>query len=225
MLMSSILVLEDDVKLNRIICTHLTNNGYDARGYLDADSALDAFRRRSFDLLVSDILMPGTDGFGFVERIRAENHEVPILFVTALDDFSYKERGFTIGIDDYMVKPINLDELVLRVKALLRRMSIETERRIVVGSLVMDADKMTASVDGTIVPLAVREFRILFKLLSLPRHTFSRAQLIEEFWNSDTGTNSRVVDVYVTKLRAKFSHCDDFVIETVYGLGYRAVLT
>jgi len=157
--------------------------------------------------------------------VRDVNKTIPILFMTARDDIASKQRGFRAGIDDYMVKPIDLDELVLRVGALLRRANIAKEKQLVVGSLVMDADAMTASVDGADIPITVREFNILYKLLSYPNHTFSRAQLMDEFWGIDSDSSLRAVDVYITKLRDKFSGCHDFKIVTVHGLGYKAVLS
>ena len=168
--------------------------------------------------------MPDIDGFEFAENVRRVNKHIPILFMSAKDDLPSKQRGFQLGIDDYMVKPIQLDELLLRVRALLRRANIEMERKVVVGNLELDADGMTASVDGEELPVTTREFNILYKLLSYPKKTFSRAQLMDEFWGVDTDTSLRAVDVYITKLRDKFSACDGFEIKTVRGLGYKAVL-
>ncbi|MGM9614455.1 MAG: DNA-binding response regulator, partial [Oscillospiraceae bacterium] len=148
----------------------------------------------------------------------------PILFMSAKDDLPSKQKGFQLGIDDYMVKPIELDELLLRVRALLRRANIEMDRKLAVGNLQMDADAMSASVDGEEIPVTTREFNILYKLLSYPNKTFSRAQLMDEFWGIDSETSLRAVDVYITKLRDKFSACDGFEIRTVRGLGYKAVL-
>lgn len=156
--------------------------------------------------------------------MRRVNKHIPILFMSAKDDLPSKQRGYQLGIDDYMVKPIQLDELLLRVRALLRRANIEMECKVVVGNLELDADGMTASVDGEELPVTTREFNILYKLLSYPKKTFSRAQLMDEFWGVDTDTSLRAVDVYITKLRDKFSACDGFEIKTVRGLGYKAVL-
>lgn len=144
--------------------------------------------------------------------------------MSARDDLPSKQKGFQLGIDDYMVKPVDLDELVLRVRALLRRANIEMERKITVGNLVLDADGMSAEVDGEEISLTNREFNIIFKLLSYPKKTFSRAQLMDEFWDIDSDTSLRAVDVYMTKLRNKLSGCDGFRIVTVRGLGYKAVL-
>lgn len=223
--MINVLVVEDDLKLNEIVCTYLEDNGYHATGCLNATEAYDSMYNSLYDLVISDIMMPGIDGYEFAETVRKLNPAIPILFTTALDDIKSKKKGFKIGIDDYMVKPVDMDELLMRVGALLRRANIANEKKLVVGNLVMDADGMTASIAGEDVALTLREFNILFKLLSYPKQTFSRAQLMDEFWGLDTNTTLRAVDVYITKLRDKFSNCEDFKIVTVHGLGYKAVLT
>ena len=223
--MIRILVLEDDERLNRTVCTYLNDSGFQAKGCLDATSAYDELYNSLYDLIISDIMMPGIDGFEFAENVRRVNRHIPILFMSARDDLPSKQRGFQLGIDDYMVKPIELDELLLRVRALLRRANIEMERKVTVGNLVLDADAVSATVGGEEVPVTTREFNILYKLLSYPNKTFSRAQLMDEFWGIETETSLRAVDVYITKLRDKFSGCDGFAIKTVRGLGYKAVLT
>lgn len=222
--MIRILVLEDDAKLNQMVCTYLNDSGFQAKSCLHANDAYDEMYNSLYDLIISDIMMPDIDGFEFAENVRRVNKHIPILFMSAKDDLPSKQRGFQLGIDDYMVKPIQLDELLLRVRALLRRANIEMERKVVVGNLELDADGMTASVDGEELPVTTREFNILYKLLSYPKKTFSRAQLMDEFWGVDTDTSLRAVDVYITKLRDKFSACDGFEIKTVRGLGYKAVL-
>ena len=223
--MFKLLVVEDDRELNKTVCTYLGQNGYDALGCLGADEAYDAmYGGEVFDLIISDIMMPGTDGFEFAKTVRELDEDIPILFMTARDDFASKQRGFRAGIDDYMVKPVDLDELLLRIEALLRRSKIAHARRIEIGSLVLDADEHTAYVDGEEVPLTVREFNIVYKLLSYPKKTFTRSQLMDEFWDGDTTSGLRTVDVYITKLRSKFAGCGDFEIVTVHGLGYKAVL-
>lgn len=168
--------------------------------------------------------MPGIDGFEFAKTVREVNDRIPILFMSAKDDLPSKQKGFQIGIDDYMVKPIELAELEMRVRALLRRANIEMDRKLAVGNLVLDADGMTAEIYGEEIPVATREFNILYKLLSYPKKTFTRAQLMDEFWDADSDSGLRAVDVYITKLRDKFSDCDGFEIKTVRGLGYKAVL-
>ena len=223
--MVHILVLEDDAKLNQLVCTYLNDSGFEAKGCLNANDAYDALYNNLYDLIISDIMMPEVDGFAFARTVRQVNKHIPILFMSARDDLPAKQKGFQLGIDDYMVKPIELSELLLRVRALLRRANIETERKITVGNLVLDADGLTAEVDGEEVPVTTREFNILYKLLSYPKKTFSRAQLMDEFWGVDSDASLRAVDVYITKLRDKFSGCDGFEIKTVRGLGYKAVLT
>ena len=222
--MIHILVVEDDEKLNRIVCTYLNDSGFQAKGCLGAQEAYDEMYNQLYDLIISDIMMPGIDGFEFARTVRKVNQRIPILFMSARDDLPSKQKGFQLGIDDYIVKPVDLDELVLRVRALLRRANIELERKITVGNLVLDADGMSAEVDGEEISLTTREFNIIFKLLSYPKKTFSRAQLMDEFWELDSEAGLRAVDVYMTKLRNKLSGCNGFKIATVRGLGYKAVL-
>ena len=222
--MFKILVVEDDRDLNRTVCTFLNGNGYRATGCLNANDAYDALYADIYDLIVSDIMMPGTDGFEFAKNVRALNQEIPILFMTARDDIASKQRGFRIGVDDYMVKPIDLDELFLRIGALLRRAKIATSRKLEVGAFLMDADEHTAYLHDEEISLTNREFSILYKLLSYPKKTFTRQQLMDEFWDADTETAPRAVDVYMTKLRSKLVDCEDFEIKTVHGLGYKVVL-
>lgn len=222
--MIKILVLEDDVNLNKVVCSYLNNSGFVAKGCLNAEDAYEEMYNNLYEIIVSDIMMPGTDGFKFAQNVRRVNRTIPILFMSAKDDLSSKQKGFQLGIDDYMVKPIELDELLLRVRALLRRANIEMERKIVIGNLTLDADAMSALVNGEEVPTTTREFNIMYKLLSYPNKTFSRAQLMDEFWGMDSETSLRAVDVYITKLRDKFSECDDIEIKTIRGLGYKVVL-
>jgi len=219
-----ILVVEDERDLNRTVCAFLNNSGYETVGCMSAAEAYDAMYGVMFDLIISDIMMPGMDGFEFASGVRTLNENIPILFMTARDDMISKQRGFSIGADDYMVKPIDLDELYLRVGALLRRARIASSRKLEVGSFVMDADEHTASLKGEEIPMTVREFNILYKLLSYPKKTFTRQQLMDEFWDVESDTAPRAVDVYMTKLRSKLADCDDFEIKTVHGLGYKAVL-
>lgn len=222
--MFRILVVEDDRELNRTVCSFLNSSGYEASGCLNAEEAYDALYEKVFDCIVSDVMMPGIDGFEFARTVRETNSEIPILFMTARDDLAAKQRGFRIGADDYMVKPIDLDELFLRIGALLRRAKIAASRKLVIGSFQMDADEHTAYLNDEEISLTNREFSILYKLLSYPKKTFTRGQLMDEFWEADTETAPRAVDVYMTKLRAKLANCDDFEIKTVHGLGYKAVL-
>ena len=222
--MFKILVVEDDKALNRSVCSFLNQSGYEATGCLGAEEAYDAMYETVFDLIISDIMMPDIDGFEFARTVRSLNEEIPILFVTARDDFAAKQRGYRVGIDDYMVKPIDFDELFLRIGALLRRAKIASSRKLEVGDFIMDADEHTAYLRGEEIALTQREFNLLYKLLSYPKKTFTRTQLMDEFWDADTSSGTRTVDVYMTKLRAKLSECEDFEIVTVHGLGYKAVI-
>jgi len=222
--MFKILVVEDDKELNRTVCSFLNSSGYDATGCLNVTEAYDALYENLFDLIVSDIMMPGVDGFEFAKSVRELNEEIPILFMTARDDIASKQRGFRIGVDDYMVKPVDLDELFLRIGALLRRAKIASSRKLEIGNFVMDADEHTAYLGEEEISLTNREFSILYKLLSYPKKTFTRTQLMDEFWDADTETAPRAVDVYMTKLRSKLSECEAFEIKTVHGLGYKAVM-
>ncbi|MBR2010983.1 MAG: response regulator transcription factor [Clostridia bacterium] len=222
--MFQILVVEDDRDLCQGVCRFLSANGYEATGCFDADAAYDALYEKTFDLIISDIMMPRIDGFEFVRTVRTLNENIPILFMTARDDLAAKQRGYRVGVDDYMVKPIDLDELLLRIGALLRRAKMAAQRKLTVGDFVMDMDERTAYLGREEIPLTAREFSLLYKLLSYPKKAFTRTQLMDEFWDADTSSGPRTVDVYMTKLRGKLAACQDFEIVTVHGLGYKAVL-
>lgn len=222
--MFKILIVEDDKELNKTVCAYLNRNGYETIGCLDANDAYNEMYGNMFDLIISDIMMPKIDGFEFAETVRSLNQEIPILFMTARDDFNSKQRGYQLGIDDYMMKPIDLDELLLKIGALLRRAKIASAKKLTVGSLILDAEERSAVLDGEDIPMTVREFNLLYKLLSYPKKAFTRSQLMNEFWDAETESGSRTVDVYMRKLREKFAECDDFEIVTVHGLGYKAVL-
>ncbi len=223
--MFKILVVEDDKELNKAVCSYLDRNGYQTVGCFSANEAYDAmYGGTLFDMIISDIMMPGIDGFTFAETVREQNQNIPILFMTARDDFAAKQRGFKVGIDDYMVKPVDLDELLLHIGALMRRANIANSRKLTVGKLILDADERTAVLDGEEIPLTVREFNLLYKLLSYPKKTFTRSQLMDEFWDMGSASGTRTVDVYITKLRSKLADCEAFEIQTVHGLGYKAVI-
>ncbi len=222
--MFKILVVEDDRNLNKTVCIYLNKNGYETTGCLNANDAYNEMYGNIFDLIISDIMMPDIDGFEFAETVRSLNQEIPILFMTARDDFTSKQRGYRAGIDDYMVKPVDLNELLLKIGALLRRAKINSSKKLTVGKFTLDAEERTAVLDGEEIPLTVREFNLLYKLLSYPKKTFTRSQLMDEFWDVNSNSSSRTVDVYMRKLREKFSGCTDFEIVTVHGLGYKAVI-
>ena len=222
--MVRILVAEDDRDLNGTLVSARLREGYEAEGVADGEKALEALSEKKFDMLIADIMMPVMDGFALAERVRETDKQLPVLFLTALDDKASKQRGYRLGIDDYVAKPFDMDLLMLRVGALLRRANIERSRELVAGNLRMAEEEHTAYVDGEELPLTVREFDLLFKLLSYPRRTFTRRQLMDEFWDYDSSATSRTVDVYMAKLREKTAACTGFEIVTVHGLGYKAVL-
>lgn len=222
--MIKILVAEDDKALNGLVCSCLLDSGYEVITCFDGKEALSIMEKQSVDMIISDIMMPKMDGYELAKTVRETDKQIPILFMTALDDKPSKQLGYKIGIDDYVVKPFDCDLLMLRVGALLRRANIERSRELVAGNLRMNMDEHTAYVDGEELNLTVREFDLLFKLLSFPKRTFTRSQLMDEFWGFDSSATSRTVDVYIVKLREKTSACNGFEIATVHGLGYKAVL-
>lgn len=222
--MFKVLVVEDDRDLNQTVCAYLNRSGYEAVGCLSANDAYNEMYGNMFDVIISDIMMPQIDGYEFAKTVREMNEDIPILFMTAREDFESKRKGFGAGVDDYMVKPIDLDELNLRIEALMRRAKIATNRKLTIGSTVLDAEEHSAYIGEEEVQLTVREFNILYKLLSYPKKTFTRSQLMDEFWDVETASGPRVVDVYMTKLRDKFKECEDFELVTVHGLGYKAVI-
>lgn len=221
--MFKILVVEDDKDLNRAVCSYLNMNRYNTTGCTNVKQAYDAMYNNKYDLVISDIMLPEVSGIEFVRNVRSVNKDIPIIFMTARDDMYSKQMSFNAGIDDYMVKPINLDELILRISAVMRRAKINSSREIKVGDVTVNMDERSARIGGKEVPLSAREFDIIYKLLSYPKKTFTRSQLMEEFWNADTTSGFRTVDVYMVKLREKFSSSDAFEIVTVHGLGYKAV--
>ena len=221
--MFKILIAEDDRELRQLFAHVLTKNGYTVLGVSNGEEALAALEQSYYDLIISDIMMPKMDGYELVRSIRESGSSIPIMMITAKDAFDDMRLGFLSGSDDYMVKPIDVDELLLRIEALLRRARIEAEKRLTVGSTVLDAEERSVYVAGQEIALTVREFDLLYKLLSYPRRTFSRAQLMDEFWDGETSASLRAVDVYITRIRDKMSVSDDFKIMTVHGLGYKAV--
>ncbi len=223
--MVNILVVEDDEKLNRIICDYLAKNNYSPHGCFDPTQAYDLLFKGTYDLIISDIMMPKINGFEFVKEIRSQNPSIPIMVITALDDITSKQKGFYAGIDDYMVKPVDMDELVLRVEALLRRAMLNKKNRLEIGELTLVRDEMAAYVNGEEIPIMPKEFNVLYKLLSHPKKIYTRSELIDEYYGTANDTGLRTVDVYITKLRKEFAHCKSFEIVTVHGFGYKAVLT
>lgn len=222
--MVKVLIVEDDHNFNRIMAEYLNDNGLTVSSAFNAHEAYDILYNDLFNIIITDVMMPEIDGIEFAKTVRKINETIPILFVTAKDDLQTKQAGFRVGIDDYMTKPIDLTELYLRIKAVLRRANISQDKKIIIGNVTLDSDALSAKISNQEVTLTVREFNILYKLLSYPNHAFSRAQLLDEFWGMDTSTNLRAVDVYITKIREKFREVQDFEIKTIHGLGYKAVI-
>ena len=222
--MVCILLVEDDIQFNRIVCSYLTDSGYNVVGCHSAAEALEKMEKVSFDIIISDIMMKDVNGFEFADMVRAINKDVPILFLTARDDLQSKEKGYRIGIDDYIVKPVEMKELVFRIGAILRRANIANQKKIIIGELELDSVENAAYYNGENLCLSVKEFNILFKFLSYPKRTFTRTQLMNEFWGYDSESSPRTVDVCITKLRGKLSECKSVEIVTVHGLGYKAVI-
>ena len=222
--MAKILVVEDDRELNKLACDFLVASDYKAASAFNGEEGLECAVSSEFDLIISDIMMPAMDGFTFLERLRKVGNNTPVIFMTARDDKFSKQLGYKLGVDDYIVKPFDLDELVMKIGAILRRTKIEESKSLTVGNLTLDQEEHMAYLSGKELALTVREFDLLFKLLSFPKKTFTRSQLMEEFWDYDSSATSRTVDVYMAKLRDKTSDCDGFEIVTVHGLGYKVVL-
>ena len=221
--MFHIMVVEDDTELRDLFCAVLTERGYQTLPAADGMEALDILEHSYVDLIISDIMMPKLDGFTLTEQLRNANYDMPILIITALDGLEDKRRGFRAGTDDYMVKPIDVNEMVWRVEALLRRSQIYSERRITIGSTVLDCDSLTVSFGGTDTSLPQKEFLLLFRLLSSMNRIFTRRQLMDELWGLDSEADPNTLEVHISRLRERFRDNPDFEIVTVRGLGYKAV--
>ena len=221
--MIRILVVEDDEKLNQIVCTYLNDSGFQAKGCLSAAAAYEEMYHTVYQLIISDIMMPGMDGYELIETLREHGYTMPILIITAKAQFEDKQRGFWAGTDDYMVKPIDVNEMVLRVGALLKRARISTERKIVCGNTVLDYDALTVRCGREVSLLPQKEFYLLYKLMAYPNKIFTRRQLMDEIWGMDSSSEERTVDVHINRLRERFKDCTDFQIQTVRGLGYKVV--
>ena len=222
--MEKILIVEDDKDLNKVMRDYLSDKGYSLTSCYNGSEAFSLFESEKFDMIISDVMMPVTDGFSLAEQIRKINKLIPILFVTARDDKFSKSLGYRLGIDDYVVKPFDLEELYFKISAILRRANINANKKLTVGNLILDKDEHTAYINGEEVEMTVREFDLLYKFLSFPKRTFTCSQLMNEFWDYDSSASSRSVDMYLSKLREKTQSCDGFEILTVHGLGYKAVL-
>lgn len=221
--MFNILVVEDNADMRELFCTVLSDNGYNSIPAKDGMDALEIMDKEYIDLIVADIMMPVMDGYELTKSIRDANYDLPILIVTAKDQFEDMQKGFRSGSDDYMIKPINVKELLLRVEALLRRAKISSDKKITVGATVLDYDALTVTIDGVETILPQKEFYLLYKLLSYPNKIFTRQQLMDEIWGMDSETDERTVNTHINRLRDRFEGCNDFEIVTVRGLGYKAV--
>lgn len=221
--MFHILVVEDNPDMLELFCTVLSDNGYQCIPATDGLKALNIMEREYIDLIIADIMMPEMDGYEFTRTIREAKIELPILMVTAKDQFDDMQKGFRAGTDDYMVKPVNVKELVLRVEALLRRAKIQSDKKIIVGNTILDYDALTVTIHGKETILPQKEFYLLYKLLSYPNKIFTRPQLMDEIWGMFSETDERTVNTHINRLRDRFSDCTDFEIITVRGLGYKAV--
>ena len=221
--MFHILVVEDNANTRKLMEAVLLQNGYEPVLACDGVEALEILDRKHIDLIVLDIMMPRMDGYEFTETLRASGCELPILMVTAKEKPADKHKSFLIGTDDYMVKPVDEEEMILRIAALLRRSKIVNEHRLAVGQTVLDYDSLSVSANGNTTELPKKEFLLLFKLLSYPNKIFTRRQLMDEIWDMDSDTDERTVDVHINRLRDRFRANADFDIVTVRGLGYKAV--
>lgn len=220
--MFRILVAEDDKNLRKLMAAVLRQNGYEALTAEDGQEALERLHDTHVDLLISDIMMPNMSGYQLTKELRRNRGDLPILMVTAKESMDDKRKGFLLGTDDYMVKPIDMDELLLRVSALLRRARISNERRLVLGEVELDYDSFSIRQGELWLHLPVKEFMLLFKLLSYPGRIFTRRQLMDEIWGPEVDSEERTVDVHIKRLREKTAQFKEFEIQTVRGLGYRA---
>ena len=222
--MLKLLLIEDDRPLNESICFFLSGEGFAADGVFCAEEAFRKMEETKYDLVISDVMLPSVDGFEIAKLLRLYDPQLPIILLTALDDYRSKEKGYALGIDDYLTKPVELNELLWRINALLRRAGVTKQRLLTAGNLTLDTLAMTAVCAGEEIALTVREFNLLHHFLSHPGETFTRSRLMEKFWDGDSESTLRSVDVYITKLREKTKRCDGFELVTVRGLGYKCVL-
>jgi len=224
MVMIKILIIEDDTSLSQLYSIILKNAGFETWQAANGEEAWDILDRVSIDLVITDIMMPVMDGYEFVKLLRKENPVMPVLMITAKDDMPSKSKGFLLGTDDYMTKPIELDEMVLRVRALLRRANIYNEKKLVLNHTCLDYDALTVTCDGDEEMLPQKEFLLLFKLLSYPNKIFTRTQLMDDIWGPESDSDLQTIDVHINRLRRRFQENTDFEIVTVRGLGYKAVI-
>ena len=222
--MTTILIVEDNARLRRMMAMSLSHAGYHVLEAANGVEALDVLERTALSLMIVDLMMPTMDGFTLIEELRGANHNLPVLVITAREALEDKRRGFKTGADDYLVKPVDMEEVLLRVEALLRRSHIAQSHMLKVGATTLDEDSLTTITSGKIIVLPQKEFYLLQKLLSYPGKIFTRQALMDEIWGYDSNSDPRTVDVHIKRLREKYHRNRDFDIETVRGLGYRAVI-
>lgn len=221
--MFKILIAEDDGELRQLFTHVLMRSGYEVTGVDNGRKALDALNAEYYDMVISDIMMPVMDGYELVREIRSQGRQLPVLMITAKDAFDDMRMGFNSGTDDYMVKPVNVNEMVLRVGALLRRAQMINDRRLTIGRTIMEVDSLTITQDGASMVLPQKEFMLLYKMASFPGKIFTRQQLLDEIWGYSTETDSHTVDVHIGRLRDRFRDSSDFRIVTMRGVGYKVV--
>ncbi len=221
--MFKILIAEDDSELRQLFSHVLIKNGYSVTGVCNGKEALDALDKGYYDLIISDIMMPEMDGYELVSSLRTAGYSIPVMMITAKDAFDDMRMGFVSGTDDYMVKPVNVNEMVLRVGALLRRAQMINDRRLVIGGTVMECDSLTVTWDGQSAVLPQKEFMLLYKMASFPGHIFTRQQFMDDIWGYDSDTDTHTVDVHIGRLRDRFRDSKDFKIVTMRGVGYKVV--
>ena len=221
--MMKILIAEDDRELRQLFAHVLTKHGYTVTGVSNGQQALDAMDCDYFDLIITDIMMPVMDGYELVRQLREVGNTTPVLMITAKDAFDDMRMGFQFGVDDYMVKPINVNEMVLRVRALLRRAQMINDRRQTIGETVLECDSLTVIVNGESTVLPQKEFMLLYKMAAYPGKIFTRQQLMDEIWGYDSESDTHTVDVHIGRLRERFRDNKDFKIVTIRGLGYKVV--
>ena len=221
--MFQILIAEDDSELRQLFQKVLTKNGYVVTGVSNGKEALDAVYSGYYDMIISDVMMPGMDGYELVRSLREDNNNIPVLMITAKGEYDDMRQGFLSGTDDYMVKPVNVNEMVLRVGALLRRAQMISERRQVIGDTVLECDSLTVISNGEKNVLPQKEFMLLYKMVSFPGKIFTRQQLMDDIWGYDTETDTHTIDVHIGRLREKYGDNKDFKIVTMRGVGYKVV--
>ena len=221
--MFKILIVEDDRELRQLFQRVLTKHGYSVRGVSDGQEALDALEQDYCDLIISDIMMPVMDGYQLVQALRESGSQIPVLMITAKNAFDDMRQGFLSGTDDYMVKPVNINEMVLRVGALLRRAQMINDRRQIIGETVLECDSLTVTCRGKSMILPQKEFMLLYKMAAFPGKIFTRQQLMDDIWGYESGTDTHTVDVHIGRLRERFRDSEDFKIVTMRGVGYKVV--